>query len=103
MLLRHDVVAERHTGGARLGIAAGTCQHRFVPEPLADIRKRVGGHLAPALDLIDAMRENREPLCSARDGRVILEMIAGVFESHRLGGARVTLPLPERGNPLERL
>lgn len=74
-----------------------------VPEPLADIRKRVGGHLTPALDLIAAMRGNREPLCSAHDGRVILEMIAGVFESHRLGGARLALPLKERGNPLERL
>jgi predicted dehydrogenase len=74
-----------------------------VPEPLADIRKRVGGHLTPALDLIAAMREGREPMCSARDGRVILEMIAGVFESHRQGGARVALPLKERGNPLERL
>lgn len=74
-----------------------------VPEPLADIRKRVGGHLAPALDLIAAMREAREPLCSALDGRVTLEMIAGVFESHRLGGARIALPLQERGNPLQRL
>lgn len=74
-----------------------------VPEPLADIRKRVGGHLAPALDLIAALREAREPLCSARDGRVIVEMIAGVFESHRRGGARIDLPLQERGNPLERL
>jgi hypothetical protein len=30
-------------------------------------------------------------------------MIAGVFESHRRGGARIDLPLQERGNPLERL
>ncbi len=74
-----------------------------VPEPLTDIRKRVGGHLAPALDLMAALREAREPLCSAGDGRVILEMIAGVFESPRLGGARIELPLHERGTPLERL
>lgn len=74
-----------------------------VPEPIVDIRQQVGGHLAPALDLLAAMREDRDPLCSARDGRVTLEMISGVFESHRQGGARIALPLQERGNPLERL
>ena len=74
-----------------------------VPEPMADIRKQVGGHLAPALDLLAAMREGREPLCSALDGRVTLEMIAGVFESHRHGGASISLPLQNRGNPLDQL
>jgi hypothetical protein len=29
-------------------------------------------------------------------------MIAGVYESHRHGGARVDLPLAHRGHPLER-
>lgn len=74
-----------------------------VTEPVADIRKRVGGHLAPALDLMAAIHEGREPLCSAADGRVTLEMIFGVFESHRLQGARVVMPLTDRAHPWSRL
>ena len=74
-----------------------------IPEPIKEIRKQVGGHLGPALDLITSIREGREPLCSASDGRVTLEMTFGVFESHRLGGARVSLPLAERGHPWSRL
>jgi len=73
------------------------------PEPLADIRKLVAGHVLPGRDLIAAIQENREPLCSARDGRTTLEMIQGIFESHRIGGQRTALPLKERGNPLAKL
>lgn len=73
------------------------------PEPVADIRKQVGGHVAAGRDLIAAVDENREPLCSARDGRVTLEMISGILESHRLDSQRVALPLKERANPLTRL
>ena len=69
------------------------------PEPIADIRERVGGHVGPARDLIAAITENRDPLCSAKDGRVIVEMISAVFESHRQGGGRVVMPLKERTHP----
>lgn len=71
-----------------------------VPEPVKDIRMQVGGHLAPARDLIAAIREDRPPLCSLEDARVTVEMILATFGSHRLGGARVEWPLRERGNPL---
>jgi predicted dehydrogenase len=71
-----------------------------VPEPIADIRAQVGGHLAPARDLIASIREDRAPLCSLEDGRVTMEMIMGIFESHRQGGASVALPLETRENPL---
>ncbi len=73
------------------------------PEPLADIQALIAGHGLPVRDLVAAVDEGREPLCGAKDGRVILEMIMGVFESHRQGGARVALPLAERDNPLARL
>jgi hypothetical protein len=54
-------------------------------------------------DLIAAMREDRAPLCSAQDGRLTVEMVCAVFESHRLNGQRVTLPLQKRVNPLTML
>lgn len=72
-------------------------------EPIADIRKQVGGHIAAGRDLIAAIQENREPLCSAKDCRAIMEMTMGIFESHRLNAQRVELPLKDRQNPLSRL
>jgi predicted dehydrogenase len=72
-----------------------------VPEPLANI-KEVMEHVAAGRDLIAAIAEKRAPLCSTNDARVTLEMVMGIFESHRLNGARVTLPLKSRDNPIAR-
>lgn len=73
------------------------------PEPKAEEVKGVMAHLVSGRDLVAAIRENRQPLCGARDGRTIVEMIAAVFESHRQNGQRVTFPLTMRDNPLARL
>lgn len=73
------------------------------PEPIANLGKQLMGHVIPGRDLIAAMRENREPLCSARDGALTVEMICAVFESHRQSGQRVALPLKERDHPLTKL
>ena len=73
------------------------------PEPIPNAGKLVMSHATPGRDLIAAIREDRAPLCSAEDGRVIVEMISAVFESHRLGGARVTFPLKTRQAPLSLL
>jgi len=70
------------------------------PEPVAEIRKWVAGHAGPVADLVAAIREGREPLCSARDGRAVVEMTMAVFASHLRGGEAVPLPLEERRNPL---
>jgi hypothetical protein len=53
--------------------------------------------------LIAAIREKRDPLCSAHEGRVLVEMVTGIFESARLGGQRVPFPLAIRENPLASL
>ncbi len=73
------------------------------PEPMVDVKEQSGGHLIPARDLMAAIREDREPLCGAADGRVTVEMICAVFESHRFGGQRVAFPLTNRQNPLAQL
>ena len=73
------------------------------PEPIADIKEQTGQHLLPARDLIAAVREDRPPLCSAADGRLAVEMICAVFESHRLSGQRVAWPLATRQNPFSLL
>lgn len=84
-------------GGAWVPVTSGGPGR---PEPLAHIGRLVGGHHGPIRDLIAAIEEDRAPLCSAEDGRTVVEMTLAVFESHRLGGARVTLPLSARDSPL---
>ena len=69
-------------------------------EPIENLGKLVMSHAVGGRDLVAAIREDRAPLCSANDGRTIVEMISAVFESHRLGGQRVTFPLKTRQNPL---
>ena len=70
------------------------------PEPIAHLGKMLSSHEAAGLNLIAAIQENRAPLCDAVQGRQTIEMICAVFESHRLNGQRVTLPLKTRVNPL---
>jgi predicted dehydrogenase len=62
----------------------------------------IDGNERAVRDLIDAIREHRQPLMNARQARATIEMIAACFESARTG-SRTLLPLTERGNPLERL
>ena len=68
------------------------------PEPRQDLTYE-GGHIAAINDLIDCIEKDRQTRCSAADSRAIIEMIAAVFESHRVGGP-VELPLKTRVNPL---
>lgn len=73
------------------------------PEPTADLGKLIVDHVIPGRDLIAAIREGRESLCGAIDGARTIEMICAVFESHRLGGQRVMLPLITRQHPFSNL
>ena len=54
-----------------------------------------GGNLAAVHDLLAAIADDRHPECSMYEGRVTVEMICGVFASHR-SGQRESLPLRER-------
>ncbi len=71
------------------------------PEPLPDGGLNAGNVLA-CRDLIAAIVEDRQPECSVYEGRITIEMIAAVFESHRVGRA-VSMPLENRQNPLTML
>ena len=71
------------------------------PEPRKDGTYE-GGHVAAMVDLISCIEQRKPTKCSAEDSRSIIEMIAAVFESHRLGGP-VDLPLATRVNPLSLL
>lgn len=71
------------------------------PESVKDPRHQ-GGNLMAVRDLIDSIEQDRYPECNVFEGRTTVEMIAAVFESHRLGKA-VNFPLANRKNPLESL
>jgi predicted dehydrogenase len=56
-------------------------------------------HRAAAADFLDALDQDREPLCTGSDGRAALEMIAAAYHSQLRGGP-VALPLADRAHPL---
>jgi predicted dehydrogenase len=70
------------------------------PEPVATAAADLAAHLTAGRDLLAAMKDDRAPLCDGAAGATTVEMICGVFESHRLGGQRVTFPLKTRVHPL---
>lgn len=71
------------------------------PEPRTDGNYQ-GGHVAAIKDLIASVEEQRPTRCGTEDARAIIEMIAAIFESQRVGQA-VSLPLTTRVNPLSLL
>ncbi|MBA4189815.1 MAG: 3-chlorobenzoate-3,4-dioxygenase [Planctomycetaceae bacterium] len=71
------------------------------PEPRTDGTYE-GGHIAAFTDLIDSIEKDHDTKCGARDCTAIIEMIAAVFESHRVAKP-VELPLKTRVNPLSLL
>lgn len=90
---------------------AGWCEplvpnSKWVPITSAGIGKpetitanwRAAGNIVAARDLVAAVRDNRAPECDLQQGRWILEMISGAYESARVG-APVSLPLKTRVNP----
>jgi predicted dehydrogenase len=74
----------------------------IAPGPYATRGAEAPYHTAMVEELVAAVEEGREHRSSGRDGRWALEMIMGVYESHRRGGARAALPLTQRDHPLER-
>ena len=61
----------------------------------AKMTKREQANAAMARDLLEAIENDREPVCSARDGRWTIEMVAGIYQSHYTG-VRLPFPLTNR-------
>ncbi|MDX2035204.1 MAG: Gfo/Idh/MocA family oxidoreductase [Isosphaeraceae bacterium] len=69
------------------------------PEPLSRETSLDVANKAIVADLIEAVENDRPPLCSVYDGRAALEMLLACHASHRAGGM-VALPLADRKHPL---
>jgi predicted dehydrogenase len=63
--------------------------------PPGTMPTRAGTNALMAADLMEAIEAGREPMCSARDGRWTIEMVAGVYESS-FTAARLAFPLAKR-------
>jgi predicted dehydrogenase len=70
-----------------------------VAEPNPKLIDHIFHHDTAVADLIAAIDEDRQPLCSAAEGALTVEMICSVFQSHR-EGKTVTFPLQQREHPL---
>ncbi len=68
------------------------------PEPIQG-DARLLGNIAACTDLIQAIRDDRQPECDVYQGRLTVEMINAVFASH-CAGAPVEFPLKTRENAL---
>lgn len=68
------------------------------PEPIQG-NDRMLGNMTICKDLMDAIVNDRQPECDVYQGRLTIEMINAVFDSHRQG-KRVTFPLETRVNAL---
>jgi predicted dehydrogenase len=68
-------------------------------EPLSGVEYKAARHALAIRDLLEAIENDRQPLCNVYVARDVTEMIVSVFESHRVGKP-VSLPLETRTNPL---
>jgi len=57
-------------------------------------------HRWPCQDLIEAMEQDREPLCGIDEAVITVEMVMAVFASHMNHSERVAIPLKNRHHPL---
>jgi hypothetical protein len=71
------------------------------PEPNRTKGNGEGNRVA-VLDLLAAVKDDREPLCGLSEAGGTLEMIHAVFESHRLGKP-APIPLANRRHALSML
>jgi len=58
------------------------------------------GNTVLATDLVEAIRQNREPLSGLDHAMAITEMVQGVYASHFARGLRLPIPLIDRRHPL---
>lgn len=72
----------------------------WVPFDPDSVKKPDAHPLDPVSDWLEAIRDNREPVCSLKNAARAVEMVCAVYAS-ALSGSRATFPLKERRHPLE--
>ncbi|MGC8830076.1 MAG: Gfo/Idh/MocA family protein [Verrucomicrobiia bacterium] len=72
--------------------------YRDLPEPSGF--KIEPHNVHPIKNLIHAIENNTQPMCSGYDGRWTIEMVCAVYQSER-DRTRISFPLKDRRNPLK--
>jgi len=81
---------------------AWTGEWKLVEPPPAERNlSRAWFNAVMAKDLMDAVEQHRQPMCSARDGQITMEMIAAIYQS-ATSGVPVKFPLADRSMPVVR-
>lgn len=83
----------------------GAAWEKIEPAPVPEGLPSGTALIANALmvrDLLEAIEQNRKPICSEEDGRWTIEMVCGVYAAQKSGG-RESFPLLGRAHPLSRL
>ena len=78
-----------HRGAVNLAVDGGAATAGTAADPAAISQN---AHRAQFLDMIEAVREDREPLVNGEEGRKPLEIILAIYRSAQTG-EKVTLPL----------
>jgi predicted dehydrogenase len=63
-------------------------------DPMAALGGPGETHYPQIKDMVEAVRQNREPSCTGEDARHAVEIILAIYESARRGGEKIRLPLP---------
>lgn len=70
------------------------------PETHPSAGRSLALHHVSGSDLLNSLKEDRQPLCDVRQGCSTVEAVCSIFESHRRGGLNTPLPLTQRQHPL---
>ncbi len=81
------------------GWTTGGRTDEWVPLDPALMKSPPPHNAGPVGDWLAAISENREPLCSGRNGAWAVEMALGIYRS-ALDGRRAVFPLADRAHPL---
>ena len=63
-------------------------------DPMAALGGPGETHYPQIKDMVEVVRENRDPACTGEDARHAVEIILAIYESARRGGEKIHLPLP---------
>jgi predicted dehydrogenase len=72
-------------------------------EETKNVKATVHNHLSAIRDLVNCVELDEQPKCGLEEATGTISFVSSIFESHRLGGKQVTLPLKTRSNPLSLL
>lgn len=85
VIVEADEVRLWEVEGEPLERTEAPAQVTAVADPTAGLERGIGAHIAQIQDVIDAIREDREPKLNGREARRAVELILAIYESSETG------------------